>query len=228
MKRENLLRNIYFGILILLFGLIVSTPLLIGMKVAVFKEGVKELVEGGMLFALVIIGFVIQYLYRKELDKREKELTDTLKYIGAINLQVDQIKSIFDIVTKYPESKKDFKFLFEALAERALAGVNSEWVLFRIVDIQGGKTVREYTKARGRAVLLKCELSNKELLDDKKIEGCQIIASTQENLDIKVFCVMPIKFLNENQKILLKAIVNNLSMLYLIFDSVVVRKHNNH
>ncbi len=226
MEKENLLRNIYIGLLILLFGLIVFTPLLISHGISIFDE---EVIEAGMLFLLVVISFAIYSLYRKELRKREEELNETQSYIGSVNLEVEQIKSIFDVITKYPESKEDFKFIFEALAQRALAGVNSDWVLFRIIDIQSGKTLTEYTKARGAAVLLKSEISNKELMENKNPESCLAVASEQENLNIKVFCIMPVKQLNKNQEVLLKAIVSNLCMLYLVFDSAAGRRHiNNH
>ena len=101
--------------------------------------------------------------------------------------------------------------------------------IFRIIDIQSGKTLTEYTKARGAAVLLKSEISNKELMEGKNPESCRAVASEQENLNIKVFCIMPVKQLNKNQEILLKAIVSNLGMLYLVFESAAVRRHkDNH
>jgi len=219
MKNENLLRNIYITLMVLLFALIVSTPLLINRGTSILNETIKEMIEAGMLFVLVVVGFIIYFLYKKKLKKREKELRETLNYIGAVNLQVDQIRSISDIITKYPESKKDFKFLFESLADRALAGVNSDWVLFRIIDMTSGKTLTEYTKARGPAVLLKCEVSNNDLLESKNPDGCRTVASMQENFNIKAYCVMPVKALSKNQEVLLGAIVNNLGMLYLIFES---------
>jgi hypothetical protein len=45
----------------------------------------------------------------------------------------------------------------------------------------------------------------------------------QENLNIKVFCVLPVDSLDDNQEVLIKAIVNNLGMLYLIFESAMVK-----
>lgn len=216
MKREDLLKNIYIILMILLFIFTVLTPLLVSQGVSVIGE---EILESAMLFALGVIGFVIYSFYRKNLEQRERELNETFNYIGSVNLQVDQIKSIFDVLTKYPGSKKDFKYLFESLADKALAGVNSEWVLFRIIDSTNGKTLTEYTKARGSAVILKCEIKNSKLLESEALEGCYAVSSKEEKFNIKVFCVMPVQSLNENQEFLLKAIVNNLSMLYLIFKS---------
>jgi len=225
MQNENLLRNIFIILMIFLFLLIISTPILVSRGTASFlDEKTKEIVEAGMLFVLVAIGFAIYFLYKRRLEQKEKQLNEILNYVGAINLQVDQIKSITDTLTRYPESKKDFKYLFESIAERALAAVNGDWVLFRIVDVDSGKTLTEYAKARGAAVLLKFEVSNKELLGNKNPADCRIVASIQENLRIRVFCVMPVEFLDKNQEVLLKAIVNNLSMLYIIFTSKAVRK----
>ena len=223
MKSENFLKNIYVSLMISLFALIISTPLLVNWKVTIFEEEIKETIEAAMLFVLVVIAFATRFLYKKKLEQREKELIETLNYVGAVNLQVDQIKSIFDTLTKYPESKKDFKYLFESLADKTLAGVNCDWVLFRIIDSASGKTLTEYTKARGPAVLLKYEIGNKDLLGGKSLSDCLAISSMQENLSIKVFCVMPISSLNSNQEVLIKAIVNNLGMLYLIFESTVAR-----
>ncbi|MFH0852780.1 MAG: hypothetical protein V1845_04250 [bacterium] len=219
MKSENLLRNIYIALMIVLFALIVSTPILVDQGISILDEEIKEMVEAGMLFVLVFVGFVIYFVYKRRLKQRERQLDETLSYIGAVNLQVDQVKSIFDTLIKYPESKKDFRYLFESLANKALAGVNGDWVLFRIIDTISGKTLSEYSAARGSAVLLKCEISNKDLLKNKNLDGCWAIASMQENFGIKVFCIMPVESVSENQEVLLKAIVNNLGMLYLIFVS---------
>lgn len=220
MSGEKLLRNIYLWLMIILFTLIISTPLLVYWKVPIsFDEELKETIEAIMLFILVAVAFAIRFLYKKRLKQNEEELHETLSYIGAVNLQVDQIKSIFDALTKFPENKKDFKYLFESLADKALGGVNCDWVLFRIIDSDSGQTLTEYTKTRKPGTALTCEIKNNKLLDGKILDGCHTVSSMQENFKIKVFCVMPVDSLDDNQKVLISAIVNNLAMLYLIFDS---------
>ena len=221
-KNENLLKNIYTGLLILLFLFIISTPVLVHRETSFIEEGTKEIVEASALIILIAIGYFINYLYKRKLIQREKELNDTLNYIGAVNLHISQISSIFDAITKYPENKKDLKFLFESLAERTLAGVKCDWVFFRIINITSGKTLTEYSKARGSAILLKNEISNNDLIEGKNPDDCKILTSNQENLNIRIFCVIPVKSLNKNQEVLIKAIINNLSMLYLIFKSNLV------
>jgi hypothetical protein len=220
MKIENLLKNLYIILMALLFTLIVLTPLLVSQGIYFLSE---EPLEAIIIFILFVVGLFIYSLYKKNLEQKEIELNQTLNYIGAVNLQVSQIKSIFDTFTRYPENKKDFKYLFESLADKALAGVNGDWVLFRIIDMSNGKTLTEYAKARGPAVLLKYEVGNKDLMENKNSKGCWIVSSMQENFSIKAFCIMPIESINENQEVLLRAIVNNLGMLYLIFESEAVK-----
>lgn len=213
MKREKLLKNAFAISMIFLFVSIILTPFLVNRGISIFDE---EILESFLLFALLFISLVLYFLYRNELNRREKQLTETLNYIGAVNLEIEQIRSVTDINTRYPENKKDFRFLFESSAKRALAGVNGDWVLLRIININSGQTLTEYAETRGAAVLLKYEVSNNDLLENKISQNYQAVASTQENLNIKVFCVMPVKSLDKNQEILLKAIVNNLSLLYLV------------
>ncbi len=217
MEKENLLRNLYIVLMVLLFILIVLTPFFSKWGISIFDE---EIAEASMLFILVIIGFIIYSLYRRNLKQREAQLSEMSNYIGAVNLQMEQTRSIFDAFDRYPESKKDFRYLFESLADKALAGVDGDWVLFRIIDAASAKTLTEYAAARGSAVLLKYEISNRDLLENKNLDGYKIVASMQENFNIKVFCIMPVESISGNQEILLKAIVNNLNMLYLIFRSV--------
>lgn len=219
-----MLRNIYIALMVLLFALMISTPLLVYWKVPIsFDEESKEIIEAVMLFVLIVIAFAIRFLYKKRLRQSEKELNETLSYVGAVNLQVDQIKSIMDVLTRFPESKKDFKYLFESLADKALGGVNCDWVAFRIIDSASGNTLTEFTKTRKPGITLTCEIKNNKLLEGKILEGCYTVSSMQENLNIKVFCVLPIEALDDNQEVLIKAIVNNLGMLYLIFESATVK-----
>src|SRR4030042_4947840 len=103
MKGEKLLRNIFIALMILLFWLIVSTPILINTDIVLLDEPIKEIVEAGMLFVLVSVGARIYFLYKKRLKRREKELDETHSYIGAVHPQVDQIKTMIEMLTRYRE-----------------------------------------------------------------------------------------------------------------------------
>ncbi len=216
------IRRIYLFILVILFVLIVMAPYLIKEGISIFSEEILEIIT---LTILLVIGILIHTFYQRELDKRQKKLDEAITYIGSINVQIGQIRTIFDDIPKYPENKNDLKDIFKNLANRVLGIINADWVLFRIIEISSGRTLSEYSQARGKAVLMKYEISNQGLIAGKDFDDYTVIESDQKNLDIKVYCVVPIKQLSGDQEVLIKAIINDLEMFYLIFSSVYYRRY---
>jgi hypothetical protein len=149
-----------------------------------------------------------------------------LTYIGTEgNVQIEAIQSLFSSLKKYPKDKKDFKNSFRFLAEKVLCVVNVDWVLFRIINVDSLKTVREYSETRGEAALLKHTISNKSIVTTEAIDGCSIVSSDQSNLSIKVFCIIPSEALTTTQKNLIRTIVNTLEMLFIVFTSQYNRRN---
>lgn len=212
---HSLLEKIYLGLLGTLIGLIVATPLLINRGVSIFGEEVLEVVVSA---SLIIVGFLIYSLYNREIKKHQKTLEETFNYIGNINLQISNIKSVFNEMRKYPENKNDFKDILKFLAKKALGIVNVEWVLFRIIETESTKTLAEHFQARGKVSIVRHEVSNKNLVVNKYCEGCTVIESNQDNFNIQAYCVVP-QQISQEEEILIRAIVNNLAMLYLILAS---------
>jgi len=70
----------------------------------------------------------------EEKKTAEEKMNDSFKYIGEINVQIQEIKSIFNKINKYPETKSDFKKTLRFFSERTLGMINVDWVLFRIID----------------------------------------------------------------------------------------------
>jgi len=225
------LERIYLLALLTLFLLIVFTPYLIGSGVSLFEE---ELVEVAAIVFLFAIGCVVLLLYRKEVvrnlreldrfkqDKNSLELRldEAFKYIGSVNIQVREIKAAFSDITKFPETKKDFRYILQFLTAKTLSIVNVEWVLFRIINTQNLDTLHEYCQTRGKAVILKHKIGNKELVSSAKPEGLTIVASGQENFHIKTLCIMPKAIITQDQRIFIKAVANQLEMLFIIFTSL--------
>jgi len=236
----QLVEGIYITIMVLLYALIVCTPYIIAnnalLKNIIFIEA--EFVEGFLITVLLIITYFVSVRYRKELDNYrsrikelsvkkadvESRLSDAFKYIGAVNVQVKEIQSLFSSLKKYPKDKKDFKNSFRFLAEKVLCVVNVDWVIFRIINVDSLRTVREYSETRGKAVLLKNNISNKSIVTTEAIDGFSIVSSDQSNLTIKVFCIIPSEALTTTQKNLIKTIVNALEMLFIVFTSQYYRK----
>ena len=113
-----------------------------------------------LLQVLVGFDYGILFLYRKEaarnrdeLDRLkhdkgalERRLNEAFHYIGTVNIQIEEIRSVFSDIRKFPENKRDFHSILQFMAEKALCMVNAAWVLFRIVDTQNLDTLSEYSK----------------------------------------------------------------------------------
>jgi hypothetical protein len=229
------LQAVYLSSVVLLFCLVVSTPYLIKGNLLLRERIVvgEEIVESALIAVLLIIGYVVSVMYKRELNKclreidelttgksnLEEKLNEAFGYIGEVNVQVQEIRAVFSTLRKYPENKNDFKNILAFFGERVLGIVNVDWVMFRIIDPDNFRTLREHWEARGSAVALNHCISNKAIVNNGAINGCSVVGSPYENLSIKVFCILPIEKLATNQRILVEAIVNDLEMLFVIFTS---------
>jgi hypothetical protein len=226
----KLLERAYFAILMAIFLLIVFTPYIIRSGFTLVDEEIAEIVAIALFFA---VGYGLFFLYRKEsarnrneIDKLkqdkgalERRLTDAFHYIGTVNIQIEEIRSVFSDIRKFPENKKDFRYILQFLAEKVLCMVNAPWVLFRIVDTQNLDTLSEYNESRGNASLPNHKISTKHLVSNEVFEGFAVVQSGQGNFHIKTFCIVPKEKLSRDQKVFIKALVNQLEMLFIIFSS---------
>jgi len=231
-KKFRFLENVYLLILLLIFIGITLTPYIIDSGFLFLPE---EAVEGTAIILLFIAGYFMMLLYRQqaarntelmaqlETDKSnlESRLEEMFKYIGALNVQIAEMRSMFSDIKKYPESKQDFKYILKFLADKVLSIVPANWVVLRVVDLTNQQTLTEYSAARGEtAVLLKHNLDNNGLINKQAPVGQDIFCSEQDNLKIKSFCVIDECAVSREQKMFLKVIANQLEMLYVIFTSL--------
>jgi hypothetical protein len=234
-KKTRPLQAVYLTSLMVLFCLIVSTPYLIKGNFLLRERIVveEEIVESALIALLLIIGYVVSIMYKRELNKcmreidelntgksnLEEKLNEAFGYIGEVNVQVQEIRALFSTLKKYPENNNDFKNILAFFGQKVLGIVNVDWVTFRIIEPDNLRTLREHWEARGSAVALNHGISNKAIVNHAAINGCSVVGSRYENLSIKVFCILPIEQLTTNQRILVEAIVNDLEMLFVIFTS---------
>jgi DNA gyrase/topoisomerase IV subunit A len=229
-RNIKLLERTYFWILVTIFLLIVFTPYIIRSGFTLIQEEIAEVAAIALLF---MVGYVVLLVYRKEADKNRNELkrlkqdkgalesrlSEAFRYIGTVNIQIEEIKSVFSDIRNFPETEKDFHNVLQFLAERTLSMVNAEWVLFRIIDMRSLSTLSEYSETRGKVVPLNHKISNKELASNEKFKGLTIVESGQGNFRIKTFCILPKEKLSSEGKTFIRAIVNQLEMLFVIFTS---------
>lgn len=207
----------YLSVFLTLFLLIISTPFLASEHILTTLD--DNVAETLILFLLLGAFLIIFRFYRRELKASYMRSNELINYIGNINVQIQQIESIFCDIEKYPENKRDLRYVQKIMADKILGAVNADWVIFRILEKSTSKTLSEYAQARGKALLLKYEVSNRDLLDDKPDKNYAVIRTGQENFNIRTFCVLSDNNLDKNQKMLVRKIVNDLEMLYLIYSS---------
>jgi hypothetical protein len=229
-SKVKLLERTYLWILVAILLLIVFTPFIIRSGFSLVQEEIAEVVAIALLFT---VGYVVLLAYRKEVkDNRnnltrlkqdkgllESRLSEAFRYIGTLNIQIEEIKSAFSEIQKFPENKKDFQNILQFLAERTLSMVNAEWVILRIIGTEDLDTLSESSETRGNDLLLKHKISNRALASNGKFEGLTVVGSAQENFRIKTFCILPKEKLSNEGKIFIRAIVNQLEMLFVIFTS---------
>ncbi len=225
MKQAFKWRKIFFILLALDFILTAITPLLVKRPFFGISE---EVMEVSVLILLLTLAFLVNFLYLREFKRLkryqvnlEDRLQDTFKYIGSVNLQMEEMRQAFANFKKYPENKKDIRTVFVYFSEKILGMVNADWVILRLIDIKTGHTIREDKFTRNNQRMASGKFDNREILEGKcKLDSCTIIKSDQENLNIKACCIIPTKLSNNDQEFFVRSMINQLEMLFIVFSSL--------
>ena len=246
MKKINFqptfLQILYLGIYLILFAFIIYTPTLINGPVHLTKRLIieEEIIEGTLIGILFFLSLLILNLYKHEVykhkelikkinnDKKtaEERLNDSFHYIGEINVQILEIKSIFNNIIKYPETKDDFKKIFIFFGERVLGIVNTNWVLFRIIDSNTQKTISEHFETRQGFSFKHPQISNKMIIEKQPILPFTSVISNPQNLNILASCILPIDKISDDQRVFIQAIIKEINMLFVILNSSYYKKEN--
>ena len=240
--RPSFLQILYLIIYSILFFSIISTPILIRESVYLSEKFIidEEIAEGLLLGILFFLSILILNLYKRE-DCRQKELIkkinndkktaeeklfDSLNYIGKVNVQIQEIKSIFNNTNKYPETKNDFKKAFRFLGGRVLEIVNTNWVLFRIINSNTRKTITECFETRRGFSFNHPNISNKIIIEKQLVSPFSTVIYNPQNLNILVCCVLPVDKISQDERTFIRAIVNEIIMLFVILDSSYYKNGN--
>lgn len=231
----SILQLIYLILFIFLFVLIITTPELTIGSVRMSEKLIvqEEMMKGLVLGVLFVVSTLILNLYKGEVakhkDQIEKINTDKQKveerlqisdqYIGMINVQIKEIKSVFFSIDNYPQTKADFKRTFTFFGEKVLNIVNSSWVLIRIVDSDTQRTISEHYKPRSRSVNKYPQISNKMMIDAQPIASHISIISNPKDMSVLVFCVLPLERISSDEQIFLQAIIDEITKMYIIINS---------
>lgn len=227
-KKYKRLQNFVLTLIVINILSVVGTPLL---QIRLFRLTEQFSASLIIIILFIFLAFLLG-VYFKEVEKYKKtqedleeRLRETFKYIGSINLQLEEMKKVFSNFNKYPESQKDIQAVFTHTAERILSIIPTDWVLLRIMELDQGKTLHEYFISRGNKRVEKIKLENQELLSDNcSVEGCSIVASQQNNFNLKAFCILSTEVKDKNQQFMITSAVNQLEMLFIIFNSYYYKK----
>lgn len=229
-KSIFILRNLYVFLFVIIVAIVVFTPWLIRQGFSIIGEETLEVIIIGLLF---VVSYIIYVLYRNEVERNrlelenlkehrltlEERLDEAFKHIGQVNVQIQEIKSIFSGFKKYPESKNDFKNILRYFAEKVLSIVAVDWVLFKIIDLENVKTLSEHSQCRDGAVFSMSKIGNNNLVNQAGLEPYNVLYSDRDDLKVKIYCLMPKTKIAESTEIFIKAIINQLEMIFLIFSS---------
>jgi hypothetical protein len=238
MKKLNFhpsaLQIIYLIIYMLLFLFIVYVPTLISGPVRITDKLIieEEIIEGSLLGILLVLNIVTLNLYKKEADKQKEIITkinkdkietrerlvDSSRYIGQLNVQIQEIKTMFKNNVRFPETKNDFKKSFAFFSERVLGIVNANWVLFRIINCDTLKTIIEQLETRPGYITNYPHIGNKMIVENGVCPPFTSIISSPENSDIISCCILPVDDISNDERILIQAITNEISMMFAIFN----------
>jgi hypothetical protein len=234
--RSSFLQILYLIIFIILFAFIIYTPTLIKGPVSLTPKLIleEETFEGVLICILFIMSILIFNLYKSEVKKQKElvnkivnekkqveiRLNDSEQYIAIMNVQIQEIKSIFNTIDKYPETKEGLKKAFNFFGERVIGIINSDWVLFRIIDCNNQRTICEHFGTRRGYQPVYPHVSNKMIIEKQPVLPFTYVISSPQNLNILVFCVMPVDKISNDQQLFIQAIINEITKLFVILNSL--------
>lgn len=238
--RPSVLQIIYLVVFIILFAFIIYTPTLIRGPVNISSKLIleEETFEGILICILFIMSILIFNLYKREANRHkelinkisnekkkvEDRLTDSEQYIGIMNVQIQEIKSIFNSINEYPETKEGLKKAFIYFGERVIGIANANWVLFRIIESNSQRTIYEHFGNRKGFSDIYPHVSNKLIIEKQPILPYSYVISCPRNLNILVSCIIPLEEISNDQQIFIQAIINEITKLFVISNSVYYTK----
>jgi hypothetical protein len=219
----------------LLLAAVIFTPFFVEHHFLLFRKYVvqEDAVEAIFIIILLLITYLLSNVYKKKLKKYRQEtsrlerdksellnrFTEAFKYIGGVNVQIQEIRSIFCGLRKYPATESAFKADLALFARKLLGIVNTDWVMIRIIRPNNMRTIKEHVEFRKNRSFINKGISNKAIVIKCSLDGYSIVTSHYDNSMIMVACIVPKKSLTETENILVEAITYQIKMLYFMFVS---------
>jgi len=193
----------------------------------------QEILEALLIAVLLSLAYALSRIYKRQLSALQEEiqrlamnnttmqcrLTDAFKYIGQVNVQLQEIRSAFSLLNRLPQSRKEFKTLLRVFAKKALTIANTDWAAVRIIERTSLRTLIEHLEARRSWSDLHPHIGNRAIIEGEAVAGRAIIRCENENLDIAVVCIFPRDELSWEEKVLLESIAGEIELLFFTFTA---------
>jgi len=223
----------YIATVGILMIMVLSTPFFVRRWIAETNLllGEEEVIETLLIAVLLSLTYTLSRIYKTLIKTHREEiqrlamnnttlqcrLTEAFKYIGNVNVQLQEIRSVFSLLNRLPQTRKDFKKLLRVFAQKALTIANTDWVAVRIIDRQSFRTVIEHSESRRKGIALNPHIANKSIVEGEPIAGLVIIRCENEDLDTTVACIFSRNELTWEEKTLLKAIAGEIELFFIAF-----------
>ena len=233
--KRNYIVGFYFSILLVLLLCVSTTPLLIQHGISITDNFMieEEVLETALILVLFGISFLIlirfmnrlkayrQAVNRAVQDKTKlvSRLVEAFRYIGKVNVEIQEIESVLCGVAFYPQSKREFRRLVDQLASRAMTIADAPWLVVRMIDRHSGHTVSEHSVQRPEGGLPSITVGNRALIEGRRVDGMQTIGPRQDNLDLLTVFILPASVISKEKIILLTAILNQIEMLFILHST---------
>jgi hypothetical protein len=232
-RKQKYLIGVYIALLLLLLLSISAAPLLIRHEVALTDRFIIE--EGTLETMLIVALFGISFMLVKgfmktlnayqqiearagvEKSRMGSMLADAFRYIGTVNVELQEIESVLCGVTRYPESKREFRQTVDELSAKAMTIASVPWIGVRMIDRHSGQTINEHSAQRPQVERPSATMGNRAILDGLTVKGLQTVSTCQRNLDFLTVFILPRTTISKEETVLLTAILNQIEMLFILY-----------
>jgi hypothetical protein len=236
LRKIRRLEIFYVTTIGILMIMVVCTPFLVRRWIANTDRllGEEEVMETLLIAVLLSLAYGLSHIYKSLIRTHREEiqrlamnntslqcrLAEAFKYIGDVNVQLQEIRSVFSLLKRLPQSRKDFKKLLGLFAQKALTISNTDWVVVRIIDRPSLRTVIEHLEFRRKGIAFNPHIGNKSIVEGEPVAELAVIRCENENLDIAVACISPRNWLSWEEKILLEAIAGEIELIFIAFAAM--------
>lgn len=232
-NKFNAMIALYVAVMFFVLLFVLAVPLTIQRNLTITQELIikEEIIETALLAMLFGVSFFILKRFKSTLNSYEKEfnrigkekskllsrLADAFRYIGTINVEIQEVQSILKSLDNYPTTRKEIKVLVNYLITRTMIIGKSSWVAIRMIDKRSGKTVYEDKVVRSGRKFPAAIIGNRELLENNRVPGLMTIITNKKNANLITACILPEVECSDEETILIKLIIDQIEMYFLLY-----------